>query len=290
MDLIKAVLLGLVQGLTEFLPISSSGHLVLVGELMEVEMSAMFTIAVHVGTLFSVLIYYRNELLKLFIGLFEKGMNAEKRTVFFLFIGTVPAVVLGLTFEDFFRDALKNEILAAWMLLVTGTLLLVPGWLKRMRKSSEAQSGGDVDSRSALLMGLGQALAILPGISRSGATIASGMLAGVESKKAANFAFLLAIPVIAGGAVFEFGDVEGVPRGELVACLVGALLAFGSGVFAIYAVLDTIRRGKFEYFAYYCYAVGALALLYFGVLREPGVDPALSSEVAVEPGALESKS
>jgi len=282
MDLFKAIILGIVQGLTEFLPISSSGHLVLVGELMDVEMSAMFTIAVHVGTLFSVLIYYRKELWELVVGLFQKGMNEAKWIILFLIIGTIPAVVLGLAFEDFFRDALKNEILAAAMLLITGTLLLLPGWLSKRK----GEATGDMTMKRAIWMGLGQAFAILPGISRSGSTIAAGMLAGVEPKKAANFAFLLAIPVIAGGAVFEFKDIERIPEGVLTGCIVGAIFAFGSGIFAIYAVLDTIRRGKFQYFAFYCYGVGILALIYFGLIKKPGESiPATGPEAAqVVPG------
>ncbi len=275
MDLFKAIILGIVQGLTEFLPISSSGHLVIVGGLMDVPMTAMFTIAVHVGTLLSVLIYYRKDLIDLTKGLFRKGMNDETRTVIYLIVATIPAVVLGLAFEDFFRGALENVMLAAVMLFVTGTLLLLPGWLSNLNK------GEDVKWKSAILMGFGQAVAILPGISRSGSTITAGMLSGVEPKKAANFAFLMSIPVIAGGAVFEFGDVEHIPPGQLTICIVGALCAFGSGILAIYTVLNTIRRGKFQYFAYYCYAVGALSLLYFGVIKQPSAEaePAVSSSL-----------
>ncbi len=260
---LKAMILGLIQGLTEFLPVSSSGHLVLAGELMNVDdPGAMFVIAVHVGTLLSVLIYFHRRLWQLFMGLFHRpspSLNEEQRMILHLAIATIPAVVLGLSFEDFFRDALENEKLAASMLCVTGILLLLPRWLNR----TETTQDEPVRPKQALIMGLGQALAILPGISRSGATIASGMLARVNPSRAAEFSFLMAVPVIAGGAVFEFKDLDEIPAEVLTSCALGALTAFLAGLAAIHVVLDSIRRGRFQYFAFYCLTVGVCALIYF---------------------------
>ncbi len=263
LNLTKAIILGFVQGLTEFLPVSSSGHLVLFGEMMGVkDPDTSFIIALHFGTLLSVLIYFRMKLWLLCKGLFQPRFNEAHRTALLICVATVPAVILGLGFKDFFEQSFSNEVLAATMLLVTGVLLLLPSLAQSLRKNRPDQ---EINLFHAIIMGLGQALAILPGISRSGATIASGMLAGANPSRAAEFSFLMAIPIIAGGAVFEFRDLERFPREMLTQCLVGTVIAFISGLFAIYAVLDSIRRGKFQYFAIYCFAVGILALVLFQI-------------------------
>jgi len=263
MSLLQAIVLGFVQGLTEFLPISSSGHLVLVGELLGLrDPGVLFVIAVHVGTLLSVLIYFRAQLWQLLRGVLGRPMRQHHWTVVYLGIATIPAVVLYLLTGDFFETVTENENLAAVMLCVTGGILFLPDLARRL---FPGRTLTEVNLPRSLAMGLGQAFALFPGISRSGATIASGMVTGVDPSKAAEFSFMMAIPVIAGGALFKVFDVESVPVSELTPCLIGAVVAFLSGLFAIYAVLNSIRRGKFRNFAYYCFAVGLSMLFYFNL-------------------------
>ncbi len=291
MSLLEAIILGIVQGFTEFLPVSSSGHLVLVGELLGIEANPdqaasetekaakiLFAVAVHVGTLFSVLIYFRKQILEIIFGFFQSPVTPEQRTVLFLVIATIPAVIAGFTLKSYFERAFESPVFTSWMLIVTGGLLLLPLLVRRLR-NSEPQ--GEVSPKSALLMGLGQAFAILPGISRSGSTIATGMIAGVNPSKAAEFSFLMAIPAILGGAVFEFKDLESVPEGMMTNCIVGAVVAFATGLVAVYWVLDSIRKGKFQYFALYCFIVGISGILYFSMSAdaEPRLPTAPSPEL-----------
>ncbi|MEM7012875.1 MAG: undecaprenyl-diphosphate phosphatase, partial [Verrucomicrobiota bacterium] len=270
-ELWHAIVLGVVQGLTEFLPISSSGHLVLTRELLpgmdeeNSDANIMFAVAVHVGTLFSVLIYFHKRILELIRGMFKKPVSAEHRVAFFIVIASVPAVVAALTLKPYFEQAFDSPYFTSWMLIVTGALLVLPRFIKIKPKADNPE--GEVTLLGAIVMGIGQAVAILPGISRSGSTIASGMLAGVNPSKAAEFSFLMAIPVIAGGAVFEFKDLEVVPPGMWLNCGIGAAVAFVTGLFAVYWVLDSIRRGKFEYFALYCVLVGIGGIVYFGFVK-----------------------
>ena len=278
MNLLEAIILGIVQGLTEFLPISSSGHLVLVGELLGIEAEAgenademakaakiMFAVAVHVGTLLSVLVYFRHRIIELIVGFFKSPVTPEQRSVLFLVLATIPAVIAGLTLKPWFEKAFHSPVFTSCMLIVTGGLLVLPILVTRLRGSEPT---GEVTTKSALMMGLGQAFAILPGISRSGSTIATGMMSGVNPRQAAEFSFLMAIPAILGGAVFEFKDLEAVPEGMMTNCIVGALVAFVTGLAAVYWVLDSIRKGKFQYFAIYCAVAGIFGIVYFGFLSD----------------------
>jgi len=262
MNFFQALILGLVQGLTEFLPVSSSGHLVLTQELMGVEDGGItFEVLMHFATLVSVLIYFRRILWQLFLSIlppFKPELAEDRKMIGYLAIGTLPAVVVGLAFKETFEGVYENPQAVSLLLLVTGTILFLPRWLARRGDSS-------VKLPSALAMGIGQALAIFPGISRSGSTIVAGMLAKTRSSDAAEFSFLLAIPAIAGAAVLELKDMleEGIAREELINYSAGGLVAFVSGLLAIYTVLAAVRRGKFEWFAYYCYAAGIATFCWF---------------------------
>jgi len=256
MSYFEAVLLGIVQGLTEFLPVSSSGHLVLTEALLEVKQPGVaFEVVVHLGTLLSVLVYFRKQVLSLIAALFDSKKHEERRLIVFLIAGTIPAVVFGLLFKDSIESAFGAPMLAGVMLIVTGLILIstrfVRGGLERLNLPR------------SLLIGVGQALAIMPGISRSGSTIATGLLVGVEPGKAAEFSFLLAIPAIAGAAVLSLGDLEALPTELIGPYLVAALTAFAVALVAVYIVMETVRRGRLHYFAYYCFAAGAAALYLF---------------------------
>ena len=257
MTVIQAIFLGLVQGFTEFLPVSSSGHLALASHFLDVQNPGLtFEIMLHVGTLLSVLVYFRPQLWRLFLSLFNRQMKAEHRMIFYLFIGTLPAAVIGLSFKHYFEAVSNQPRVVALLLCITGGLLLLPRLLPKNRGDQA------ITLRTSLIMGIGQAFAILPGISRSGCTIVSGMLSGVNPAKAAEFSFLLAIPAIGGAAVLELRNLEGIDSSLAVSYLVGGVVSFISGLVAVYVVLSSIRKGKFEYFAYYCIAVGLIAYIY----------------------------
>ncbi len=260
MSYFQAILLGVLQGLTEFLPISSSGHLVLAGSLLGISSEAegvTFELAVHFGTLFSVLIYFRRQISRLVLSVFRPQMMEERKTVFYLIIGTIPAVFAGLFLRDYFENAYESPLFTSLMLCVTGVILFLPYHIAIKKR--------ELKPSSALLMGVGQALAILPGISRSGSTIVAGMLAGVNPSRAAEFSFFLAVPAIAGAGILQAGELSKVDHGLLGQYLAGSISAFIFGLVAVYAVLATIRRGKFQYFGIYCLTIGLLGLIYFSL-------------------------
>jgi len=256
MNYLDAIILGLLQGLTEFLPVSSSGHLVLTQHILGVKLSGVvFELLVHFGTLMAVLIYFRMRIIALVRAVFDRSMKSERRMVFFIILSTIPAVVVALLFDDVIEEAFSSPILTSLMLVVTGLILLLTGLIKKRKK---AISGGN-----AFLIGCGQALAILPGISRSGTTIATGMFTGVEPLVAAEFSFLLSIPAIAGAIVFKVRDIVNLDTALIGQYAVGTVISFLSGLFAVYLLLSIIKKGKFQYFGIYCLIIGILGILYF---------------------------
>ncbi|MGE9266759.1 MAG: undecaprenyl-diphosphate phosphatase [Verrucomicrobiales bacterium] len=265
MEIWKAIVVGVVQGLAEFLPISSSGHIVLTQFLLGMrpfpegqEGDVVLEVVLHVGTLLSVVVYFWPRLWRMLKSLWTKDLAEERKWIGLLALATLPAVVLVLTpLGDLFESAYDNPVLVSGLLIVTGALLLAPRVIKARSR--------DLGWRSALVMGLGQAFAILPGISRSGSTITAGLLGGVEPKKAAEFAFLMSIPAIAGAVVFKLDEVKEKFQGaDVMAYGAGTLAAFLVGLFAVYVVMAAIQRGKFSYFAYYCFAAGVVGMIYFG--------------------------
>lgn len=257
----QAILLGILQGLTEFLPISSSGHLALGQQFLDLgEVPIVFDLTLHAGTLLSVLIYFRRQLFEMLRSLWTPAMRDERRLIWLLFLGTLPIVVAGFTLKDPLEQVKHHPAAVSALLCVTGVMLLLPQWLAR-----PTESGHSV--RSALVMGVGQAFALLPGISRSGSTITAGLLAGVRPGLAAEFSFLLAVPAITGAIVLKADDLGNIPTSDLGPYLAGAFAAFLTGLFAVYAVLSLIRRGKFRYFGFYCLAIGTAGLVYFLALR-----------------------
>jgi undecaprenyl-diphosphatase len=258
MEIWEAIIVGIVQGLAEFLPISSSGHIVLTQFLLGMESSGiLFEVVLHVGTLLSVLVYFRAKLWRMTRSLWERELVEERKWIWLLALATVPAVLLVLTpLGGIFESAYSNPVLVSGLLIVTGALLLTPKVIKAKEK--------DMGWKTALVMGVGQAFAILPGISRSGSTITAGLLGGVKPEKAAEFAFLMSIPAIAGAVVKEKDHLQALPADLITPYVLGAVAAFFSGLFAVYLVLGAIRRGKFAYFAYYCFVAGTLGMIWFG--------------------------
>lgn len=256
MNYLDAVILGIIQGLTEFLPVSSSGHLVLSQKLLGVnDPGVSFEILVHVATLLSVLIYFRGQVVSMARSLFDSSLPESRRLVLHIVVGTLPAVVVGLLLKDYIEAAFESPAMASAMLIATGLILLSTRLAQNRMRS--------LTTRNALLIGIGQALAILPGISRSGTTISTGMLLGVAPARAAEFSFLLAIPAIAGAAVLDIKDLSNLPTANIGPYAVGGLVAFVVALVAVYLVLEAVRRGRFEWFGYYCLAAGALGLYLF---------------------------
>ena len=272
MTIFDSIILGLIQGLTEFLPVSSSGHLTLGKALLGItENGILFEVVVHLGTLFAVLTAFWPDVKWLFNGALTflhlgKSKNTSRsdsdramRYISYLVWGTLPAVAVGLFLKDRIEQAFANPLLAAYLLLATGGILL----LSRLG----LKAAGQVTLRRSILIGLAQAMAILPGISRSGSTISAGMLLGVEREAAARFSFLLAIPAIAGAFVLQLKDIMASPpsQGFLVVLVVGFIVSYLSGLFAIKFLMAVVRRGRFDYFAWYCFAIGLLGIYFLQI-------------------------
>ena len=260
MTFLDAITLGILQGLTEFLPVSSSGHLVIGEALLGLNMPGLsLEIWLHFGTLMAVLIYFRRRFVDLFMAAAGRGMkesaNSDRALIGAIIIGTVPAVVAGLLFKSQIESVFDSPRFAAAMLIVTGLILIITRRAKN--------TGRKINLPRGLVVGLAQMAAILPGISRSGSTIAGAMFLGVEPAVAAEFSFLLAAPIIAlafghdlvfsGAALFS---------SEMIGLyLVGTLAAFAIGLLAIHYLLRIIRTGRFYLFGFYCFAAGAVSLI-----------------------------
>jgi undecaprenyl-diphosphatase len=252
---LQDIILGLVQGLTEFLPVSSSGHLVIVPAMLGWDEPPLsLTIFLHLGTLLALLAYFRKEIVDLTFGVFGRGMDpgAARRMVGFLAIGTIPAAVAGLAFGSFFEDAFQRPYETCVELVLTGLLLIVT---ERMATRAASR---ELDAPRAVGIGAAQALAILPGISRSGATIGAGLWFGMSREEATRFSFLLSIPAIAGAGVLDLA------KGEIelsAAAIAGFVAATGSGYLSIAYLIRFVRTHSLRIFAAYLFVVAPLAAL-----------------------------
>ena len=256
MNLWQGIVLGLVQGLTEFLPVSSDGHLAVIAHVAGVRTPGVFVeVALHVATLGSILVVYGKRFAQLTRGVLRRQPE-DLRYAGLLLIGMIPAGLVGIFFEDLIARAFDSLWAAGVGFLITGGVLL---------STRQRGPGGTARPhlRGAFVIGLAQALAPLPGVSRSGMTIASGLWVGLGSVPAADFSFLMAIPLIAGAGLVEARHASAdIAQVGVVPLLVGCLVAFVSGVFAIRFLVAMLRRGRFHAFAPYCFAVGTLTLVY----------------------------
>lgn len=267
MDLIEALLIGLIQGLTEFLPVSSSGHIELAKHFFGVELSEglLFTVLLHLATALSTVIVFRKDIVDIFKGLFQFKWNQETKFSLFIIISMIPAALVGLKFEDQIDEYFIGNIpLVCAMLLLTGIVLYLSDRAKDKDKS--------VDGKSAFGIGIVQAIAILPGISRSGSTIGTSILMGINREKAARFSFLMVIPLIFGAAAKKFldfqeagGMTESVAA-ELDMMAMGFVAALISGIFACKWMIQLVKKSRLTWFAMYCWIVGigSLAFYYLG--------------------------
>jgi undecaprenyl-diphosphatase len=255
MSLWEALVLGIVQGATEFLPVSSSGHLVLGQELMGLTIpGVVFEVAVHVATLVSILVVYRARVARLIMGA-ARGQREALQYLGLLVLATIPAAGLGLFFRNAVEAVFDDPAVAGVAFLVTGVVL----WTSRgaLRRHPEERP----TVRSALVMGVAQAFALVPGISRSGTTVVAGLWSGVSGREAAAFSFLMAVPAIAGAALLQLPELRGagIPAAPLLA---GSAAAAVTGVLAIRSFVALIRNQAFHRFAYYLWPLGAGFLVY----------------------------
>ncbi|RMH73331.1 MAG: undecaprenyl-diphosphatase UppP [Gemmatimonadetes bacterium] len=256
MTVLQAVILGLIQGLTEFLPVSSSGHLVLAQEILNVHIidDITFEVFVHFGTVLSIITVFWHRigvLLRSPIQVIQKKQrNRDFDVVVFIGFATIPAVIVGLLFKDPIESAFDNYLIVSCALLVTAAILFFTRFVPDQSDCLSAWK--------SIVIGIAQAFAIIPGISRSGSTICTALYLKVDKQEAAEFSFLMAIPVILGATLLKTKDIleTGTAWDTLLPILAGTLAAYASGVVAIKLLLEVVKRGKLEYFAYYCALVG----------------------------------
>ena len=259
MSWFEGLILGLVQGLTEFLPVSSNGHLAIGKALFGVETADLsFEIAVHAATVLATIVVFRKEIWKLLQGLFQFKLNAETRYILLILISMIPVFVVGMFFKDSV-EALFGEglVVVGCALLVTALLLFLSEALKR--RNAE---GSPVTWKSALWMGLAQAIAVVPGLSRSGSTIAAGLLSGVSKQEVTRFSFLMVLIPILGEAFLDVvgGDFAQSSVGVLPLIL-GFLAAFVSGLFACRVMIAMVKKARLRWFALYCAIVGLICIV-----------------------------
>ncbi len=264
MEIIDAIILGIVQGLTEFLPVSSSGHLELgkaiLGDTSLPQDSLLFTVVLHFATALSTLVVFRADVMEIVKGLFQFKWNEETQFSLKIIFSMVPAAFIGLFFEDKFEGLFDgNVLLVGFMLIITALLLYLADKARDTQKK--------VTFLNAFIIGISQAIAILPGISRSGATISTSVLLGIDKTKAARFSFLMVVPLILGKMAKDIlgGEID-FQSEQIVSMSAGFLAAFIAGLLACTWMIQLVRQSQLRYFAIYCFIVGVIAIG-FGVMN-----------------------
>ncbi len=260
MSYLEAIILGIIQGLTEFLPVSSSGHLELAkaifGDQSLPQESLTFTVILHFATAMSTMVVFRKEVFTIIKGLFQFKWNDELQFSLKIIISMIPATIIGLLFEDELEAFFGGKILmVGFMLLITALLLLLADKAKNTNQN--------VNYKNAFIIGVSQAIAMLPGISRSGATISTSVLLGIDRVKAARFSFLMVVPLIFGKVAKDIlGGEISFQSDQIGSLSVGFLAAFISGLFACNWMISLVKKSKLYYFAIYCFIVGVIAITY----------------------------
>ena len=270
MNILQAIIIGVVQGLTEFLPVSSSAHLVFAHNILNVESSLAFDVFLHLGTLIAVLWFFRWDIIKMLKswwlsigdilqGRFMQGFRDDpyKRLAWYVILATIPVGIVGVLFEDAVDSLFAGALyVPAFFLFVTGTILYL----------SQRMHGGNINlnnitKKEALFMGLAQACAVLPGLSRSGTTISAGLVAGLDKEFAAKFSFILSIPAIFGAFIFQLKDIGSAMDANFLPIFLGFVASIIAGYFAIKWMLDLIQNKSLDIFAYYCWVVGIVVFM-----------------------------
>ena len=271
MELYQGIILGIIQGLTEFLPVSSSGHLVL-GQIFFgiTESQLPFDISVHMGTLLAVLVVYASDIRAILVSVFgfiSKAVSLKPmahllkedknlQLAGLILIGSIPTAFIGLVIKQFEHILFASEVLVGFMLILTGTIL----WTSKNFYFSKSKKDG-FSIKKALIIGVGQGLAVIPGISRSGTTIALGMFLGLDRHNAAKFSFLLSIPAILGAQILSIKDM--INSGLVIDSITiyATIVSFITGLLALKLLLSLVHSGRFHLFAPYCWLIGSLVLL-----------------------------
>ncbi|MEK4564729.1 undecaprenyl-diphosphatase UppP [Alkalihalobacillus sp. FSL R5-0424] len=270
MTILEAIVLGLVQGLTEFLPISSSAHLVITQLLFDISFPGFgFEILLHLGSVLAVIIYYRKDLIELIIGFFGyiKNRSEENKTSFwfsiYILVATVITGVAGILFEGYISTALKGPTMIAISLALTGIFLIIIERVVRTGNRTEK----DMTLFDSVLIGIGQSIALIPGLSRSGTTLVVGMFAGLTKETAVRYSFMLSIPVILGSTVLAIKDLL---NGELLAVagafplIIAFIVTFISSLLGIVWFINFLKKSKLVYFAAYCFILALFVYFYLG--------------------------
>lgn len=262
MSWIEAILLGLVQGLTEFLPVSSSGHLTIAKDLFGIRTENLsFEVVVHAATVCSTIVAFRKEIWSLLKGFFNLQMNPQKEYIFKIAVSMIPIFIVGVFFKDQVEAVFGSGLLVVGcMLLVTAGLLSLSEWLSKKQQGE----GRPVGWKDAIIIGLAQACAVLPGLSRSGTTISTGLMLGVRKADVAQFSFLMVLVPILGEAFLELagGELTGAASGiSTLSLVLGFASAFLSGLFACTLMINIVKKAKLWLFAVYCVVVGAACII-----------------------------
>lgn len=260
MDYFDSLVLGVIQGLTEFLPISSSGHLelgkIVLGDKLVPKESMLFTVVLHFATAMSTIVIFRKDIKDIFLDLIKLNCNSNTQFTFKIIISMIPAVAIGVFFEDFLESLFSNNLLLVGAMLILTALLLILADIK-------TNNNKKIKTHSALIIGISQAIAILPGISRSGATISTAVLLGIDKTKAARFSFLMVIPLIFGKIIKDIlGGELAYDHNQFTVLMTGFLAAFISGLLACTWMIRLVKNSKLKYFAFYCVVVGFFTVVY----------------------------
>lgn len=264
MDIIDAIILGIIQGLTEFLPVSSSGHLeiakAILGDDSLPKDSLLFTIILHFATALSTIVIFRKDIAVILKGIFKFQWNEELQFSMKIILSMLPATFIGLFYEEELEKLFGGNVLfVGAMLLITAVLLLLADLSKKTSKN--------VSFSNALVIGISQAIAMLPGISRSGATISTSVMLGNDKSKAARFSFLMVVPLILGKVAKDIlGGEISIESSNFTPLMFGFIAAFVSGLFACTLMIKLVKRSKLKYFSIYCAVVGVVAII-FGLVN-----------------------
>lgn len=270
LDIISAIILGAVQGLSEFLPISSSGHLALIPHLLGVETGLAFDTILHLGTLIAIFTFFWKDIINIVKGFilsivdlsegldkFKNGLetSAEKRFAWLILIGTIPTGIIGVFFKDAVETIFRGTLFIGFFLIITGLILYYSE-----RHSSGNIQAKDMTFKQAIIVGICQGLAVLPGISRSGSTIASGLCLGLEREYAARYSFLLSVPAVIAAGVLQIKDITNMDA-SITVLIAGFLSSVIFGYLAIKLLMKMIKGWSLDIFAYYCWIIGALTII-----------------------------
>ncbi len=249
MDIVQAILLGLIQGVTEFLPVSSSGHLALLHDFFG-EINVGFDVLIHLATLLSIIIYFSKDLVLIAKDFFSFKTDSQNfRLVIYLVFASIPIAILGFFFRNLIDNIFANLLIVSFGFFISGMFLFTAGFSHNNKK---------INALSGFVVGLSQALAIIPGVSRSGATVSTGVLLGVERKNAIRFSFLLAIPAIIGANLLKINEILNLNFGI---ALTGFIAAFIAGFISIFVFIRYIKLENFKWLAFYCFVLAVISFL-----------------------------